>query len=123
MNSNLGACLAVRSGGFMSTPGFRTPNHNSKTGNETGYSRHLSGDALDIYVDRDGDGQMDDINRDGRVNQQDASLLLSVAEELDQSNEWGWLKGGAGVYRTNKAHGPFVHVDTRGYVARWGVIR
>jgi hypothetical protein len=110
-------------GRFTIMSGFRTPYYNSRIGNETSYSRHLYGDAMDIYVDRDGDGQMDDINHDGRVNQTDASLLLAVAEEIDQSAEWGWLKGGAGVYRANKAHGPFVHVDTRGYVARWGILR
>jgi hypothetical protein len=108
---------------FTIMSGFRTPYYNSRIGNETSYSRHLYGDAMDIYVDADGNGQMDDINRDGRVNQADASLILSVAEEIDESSEWGWLKGGAGVYRANTAHGPFVHVDTRGYVARWGVAR
>lgn len=108
---------------FTIMSGFRTPYYNSKIGNETSYSRHLYGDAMDIFVDADGNGKMDDINRDGRVNHADASLLLAVAEEIDESVEWGWLKGGAGVYRANKAHGPFVHVDTRGYVARWGAIR
>lgn len=108
---------------FTIMSGFRTPYYNSRIGNETSYSRHLYGDAMDIYVDADGNGEMDDINRDGRVNQADASLLLNVAEQLDESAEWGWLKGGAGVYRANKAHGPYVHVDTRGYIARWGVVR
>ncbi|MCM2315081.1 MAG: D-Ala-D-Ala carboxypeptidase family metallohydrolase [Thermoanaerobaculia bacterium] len=108
---------------FTIMSGFRTPFYNSRIGNETGYSRHLYGDAMDIYVDSDGDGRMDDLNRDGRVNQRDAALLLAVAEEIDDSADWGWLKGGAGVYRANKAHGPFLHVDTRGYVARWGIVR
>lgn len=108
---------------FTIMSGFRTPYYNSKIGNETGYSRHLYGDAMDIYVDSDGNGRMDDLNRDGRVNQRDAALLLAVAEEIDDSVDWGWLKGGAGVYRANEAHGPFLHVDTRGYVARWGIVR
>lgn len=106
---------------FTIMSGFRTPYYNSRIGNETSYSRHLYGDAMDIYVDADGNGRMDDINRDGRADHRDASLILSVAEEIDRSTEWGWLKGGAGVYRANQAHGPFVHVDTRGYLARWGV--
>ena len=29
------------------------------------------------------------------------------------------LIGGAGVYRTCCGHGPFIHIDTRGYRARW----
>jgi hypothetical protein len=27
--------------------------------------------------------------------------------------------GGMSIYRRNPVHGPFVHVDTRGYRARW----
>ena len=30
------------------------------------------------------------------------------------------LVGGGGVYSDNGAHGPFLHVDVRGYKARWG---
>ncbi len=107
---------------FTIMSGFRTPYYNSRIGNETSYSRHLYGDAMDIYVDTNGDATMDDLNHDGRVDQRDAALLFEVAKEIDDSSEWGWLKGGAGVYRANSAHGPFLHIDTRGYVARWGVV-
>lgn len=107
---------------FTIMSGYRTPFYNAKIGNETGYSRHLYGDAMDIYVDRNGDGKMDDINRDGRIDTGDARFLLSVAARIDESAQWGWLKGGAGVYHANAAHGPYVHVDARGYVARWGAI-
>ena len=106
---------------FTIMSGYRTPYYNSMIGNKTGYSRHLYGDALDIYVDTDRNGSMDDINRDGRIDTKDAKFLLHVAEAIDKSGDWGWLKGGAGVYKANAAHGPYVHVDTRGYVARWGV--
>ena len=105
---------------FTIMSGYRTPYYNSKIGNETDYSRHLYGDAMDIYIDQNGDGRMDDVNRDGRVNTGDARFLLRVAEKIDDSAEWGWLKGGAGVYDANSAHGPYLHVDARGYVARWG---
>src|ERR1051325_3635044 len=105
---------------FTVMSGFRTPYYNSKIGNETSRSRHLYGDAMDIYVDADHDGNMDDLDRDGRVDAGDARYLLDIAERLDPSSEWGWLKGGAGVYHANAAHGPYLHVDARGYVARWG---
>jgi hypothetical protein len=26
------------------------------------------------------------------------------------------------VYHANSAHGPYIHVDARGYVARWGAV-
>ena len=110
----------VRFDRFTVMSGYRTPYYNARIGNETGYSRHLYGDAMDIYIDQDRDGNMDDVNRDGRVDTSDARFLLRVAEQIDQSEEWGWLKGGAGVYHANAAHGPYVHVDARGYVARWG---
>jgi hypothetical protein len=105
---------------FTIMSGYRTPYYNAKIGNETGYSRHLYGDAMDIYIDQNRDGKMDDVNSDGRVDTGDARFLLRVAEKIDESAEWGWLKGGAGVYHANAAHGPYIHVDARGYVARWG---
>jgi Peptidase M15 len=107
---------------FTIMSGYRTPYYNAKIGNETGYSRHLYGDAMDVFIDQNRDGNMDDVNRDGRVDTADARFLLRVAEEIDNSEEWGWLKGGAGVYHANAAHGPYVHIDARGYVARWGAL-
>jgi Peptidase M15 len=109
----------VRMTRFAIMSGFRTPYYNALIGNETTRSRHLYGDAMDIYVDEDHDGRMDDLNHDGRVDVEDARFLLHVAEAIDQSQEWGWLKGGAGVYRANRAHGPYLHVDARGFIARW----
>src|SRR6185503_19348456 len=40
---------------FTVMSGFRTPYYNSKIGNETSRSRHLYGDAMDIYVDANRD--------------------------------------------------------------------
>ena len=50
--------------------GFRTPQYNSTGGNTGGranLSRHMYGDASDIYIDNNGDGQMDDLNHDGKI--------------------------------------------------------
>lgn len=107
---------------FTIMSGYRTPYYNARIGNDTGYSRHLYGDAMDIYIDQDRNGSMDDVNRDGRIDTADARFILRIAAEIDESPEWGWLKGGAGVYHANSAHGPYIHVDTRGYVARWGAV-
>jgi hypothetical protein len=106
---------------FTIMSGYRTPYYNSMIGNETSYSRHLYGDAMDIFIDTKHRGRMDDINHDGRVDAGDAKFLFYVAEAIDNSKEWSWLKGGAGVYHATSAHGPYLHVDARGYVARWGV--
>jgi hypothetical protein len=97
--------------------GFRTPAYNAGIGNETVYSRHLWGDAADIWVDADGDGEMDDWSGNGRVDLADARVLLAIAERVEAQR--GILAGGLGLYRANSAHGPFVHVDARGWAARW----
>ena len=121
MQQELFHYLGLRFSRFTIMSGYRTPYYNALIGNETSYSRHLYGDAMDIYVDDNGDGNMYDINGDGRIDRRDAIVLLEAAEKIDRSREWGWLIGGAGVYNANRAHGPYVHVDTRGYLARWGV--
>jgi hypothetical protein len=101
--------------------GFRTPQYN-ETGGETGgrasMSRHMFGDAADVFVDNDGDGRMDDLNHDGRVNHRDAQVILRAVERVEGAHED--LVGGVGVYRATRSHGPFAHVDVRGNRARWG---
>jgi hypothetical protein len=106
---------------FSIMSGYRTPYYNQRIGNRTVYSRHLYGDGMDIYVDESGNSFMDDLNGDGRIDREDAMMLLRAAEAIDNSPQWGWLKGGAGIYPMNRIHGPYVHIDTRGYIARWGV--
>ena len=97
--------------------GFRTPAYNAAVGNTTVYSRHLWGDAADVYVDADGNGDMDDLNGDGRSDIQDARVLASWIEEAVASSPV--RSGGLAAYRRTAAHGPFVHVDARGVRARW----
>jgi hypothetical protein len=105
---------------FRIMSGYRTPYYNQTIGNETRYSRHLYGDAADIYVDEDGDGAMDDLDRDGRVDLDDAKVVAGLIERLSGSSWYRPFTGGLGLYRANPAHGPFLHVDVRGYPARWG---
>jgi hypothetical protein len=101
--------------------GFRTPQYNQRgvgRGGRAQDSRHQYGDAADVFVDNDGDGWMDDLNRDGRVDHRDAQLILAAAERVERHHPD--LAGGVGVYRATRAHGPFAHVDVRGRRARWG---
>jgi uncharacterized protein YcbK (DUF882 family) len=101
--------------------GFRTPQYNAKgvcrRCGRAKDSRHMYGDASDIYVDGDGDGRMDDLNGDGKVTVADAKYLAAIADQVE--GEHPELTGGIGIYRATGVHGPFVHVDTRGFVARW----
>lgn len=100
--------------------GFRTPHYNRSIGNRTTSSRHLYGGAADVWLDGDGDGQMDDLNGDGKVTKDDARALAKLAESLAKTGGDNWPAGGIGIYGANAAHGPFVHIDARGYRARWG---
>lgn len=104
---------------FAVLSGFRTPEYNRSIGNETRYSRHLYGDAADIYVDRDEDGQMDDLDGDGKSDAADARLLAGIVEESTAEAWYRPFVGGLGLYGPAPHHGAFIHVDTRGFQVRW----
>jgi len=100
--------------------GFRTPQYNRAGGDPSGratLSRHMYGDAADIYIDNNGTGRMSDLNHDGRVDLADARVILASVDRVERQHPS--LVGGCGVYIGNGSHGPFVHIDTRGYPARW----
>ena len=96
---------------------YRTPYYNRLIGNVK-YSRHIYGDAMDLYIDRDHDGRMDDLNNDGKRNVADVQLLLNLATDFQEQSR-GRYVGGRGKYNANRHHGGFVHIDNRGYQARW----
>ena len=100
--------------------GFRTPQYNKgggNTGGRAGLSRHMYGDAADVFIDSNGDGVMDDLNRDGRSTIADARVVSEAVDRVEAAHPE--LIGGAGVYPAASGHGPFIHIDTRGYRARW----
>jgi uncharacterized protein YcbK (DUF882 family) len=106
--------------GVFVMSGFRTPSYNSGGGETSGradLSRHMYGDASDIWIDNDRNGTMDDLNKDGKVDIGDARFILESVERVERANPE--LIGGTGVYRAASGHGPFIHIDTRGYRARW----
>jgi hypothetical protein len=100
--------------------GFRTPQSNARgaRSGQSPESRHQYGDAADIIIDADGDGQMDDLNGDGRVDTKDAEILIRMIDAVEARHPE--LVGGAGLYRAIGKSGPFVHVDARGTRVRWG---
>jgi hypothetical protein len=99
--------------------GYRTPHYNAAIGNRTSTSRHLFGDAADIYVDRNGDGRMDDLDGDGRITDADAQVLYRWIEEMSAQPWYKPFVGGLALYPTTPQSGPFVHVDVRGQSVRW----
>jgi hypothetical protein len=114
------AAHGIPSHGFHVMSGFRSPQYNAGGGDPTGragLSRHMYGDATDMWIDNDGDGQMDDLNHDGRIDIRDSQVICDAVERVEQAHPD--LVGGCGVYPGNGAHGPFTHIDARGYRARW----
>lgn len=110
----------IETKGVRVMSGFRTPSYNAGGGETSGradLSRHMYGDASDIYIDNDGNGVMDDLNRDGKVDINDSRVILEAEERVERANPE--LVGGGGLYRAASGHGPFIHIDTRGYRARW----
>lgn len=100
--------------------GFRTPHYNEGGGNTAGranLSRHMYGDGADVFVDNDRDNWTDDITGDGKVTTADAEKFARAAERVEK--KYPDLVGGVGIYSTCCGHGPFTHIDVRGYRARW----
>lgn len=110
--------MGVRAEHVAVMSGFRTPAYNGPgEGGRARLSRHTYGDASDVWVDNDQDGYIDDLNGDGRRDTDDVRVMLRAVDRVE--NRHPELIGGAGVYDGNGAHGPFIHIDARGYTARW----
>jgi len=105
---------------FNVLSGYRTPYYNALIGNVK-YSRHCWGGAADIFIDENPkDNMMDDLNNDGASDYHDAQILYDIIDELYGKAFYTPYVGGLGKYKKTSAHGPFVHIDVRGFHARWG---
>ncbi len=104
---------------FHIMSGFRTPFYNHSIGNRTVYSRHLYGGAADIFVDVDQNNYMDDLNQDGKITMTDASVLADIVKDKAREVWYQPFVGGLGIYGPKPHRGPFIHVDVRGFKARW----
>ncbi|MCK8515541.1 D-Ala-D-Ala carboxypeptidase family metallohydrolase [Methylonatrum kenyense] len=109
----------IEAGTLQVLSGFRTPWYNAAIGNGEN-SRHQWGAAADIYIDeRAPAGRMDDLTGDGRSDFRDAERLAEIVERVkNRSGPMSYI-GGIGLYGPRPHRGPFVHVDVRGYEARW----
>ena len=105
---------------IFAVSGFRTPWYNARGGNTAGrgqLSRHMYGDAMDIAVDNDRNGVMDDLNGDGRITLADARVIGEAVDRVER--KYPHLVGGMHYYPPTGGHMGMVHIDTRGYRARW----
>jgi hypothetical protein len=104
---------------FNIMSGYRTPYYNNVIGNGK-YSRHLWGGAADIFIDENPeDDMMDDLNGDGKSDYHDAAILHDIIDSLYGKPFYKFFLGGLSHYKKTASHGPFVHVDVRGFRVRW----
>lgn len=108
----------IKADTFSIMSGYRTPFYNSSLGNSE-HSRHVFGDAVDIFIDQNQNGVMDDLNGDGRIDIRDADVMYRIFVSLENKEFYRPLVGGIAKYRSNGSHGPFIHLDSRGFKARW----
>lgn len=99
--------------------GFRAPYYNDRRIDEGAAraSRHQFGDAADLIIDADGDGRMDDLNRDRRRDLRDLNAIGAAVAAVER--RYPELVGGLGTYAAMGPSGPFAHIDVRGTSARW----
>jgi uncharacterized protein YcbK (DUF882 family) len=105
---------------IFAVSGFRTPAYNAGGGNTAGrgaLSRHMYGDAMDIAVDNDQNRIMDDLNGDGRIDLKDARIIGEAVDRVER--RYPQMVGGMHYYPPTGGHQGMVHIDTRGYRARW----
>lgn len=74
------------------TSWYRSPEHNARVGGAKN-SRHISGDAVDFYCNH-----------------------ISIKAIYKALDEWHGNQGGLGLYNSH------IHLDIRGYHARWSGI-
>lgn len=104
---------------FHVMSGYRTPFYNRAIGNVK-LSAHQFGGAADIFIDVNPvDGEMDDLNGDGRSDGEDSDLLFKLVDRMSLNEFYLPYIGGIGKYSKNESHGAFVHVDVRGFRAIW----
>ena len=109
----------VRATGAVLLSGFRAPYYNDRGVGEgmARASRHQYGDAADLIIDSNGDGTMDDLSGDGRVDLRDADVVNRAVDDVEK--KYPMLAGGLGRYHAMGPRGPFAHIDVRGVSARW----
>lgn len=119
---------------FVSIYGFRSPRFNlgtiltnPETNLKEAFSMHQYGRAIDLVIDENGDGNLDDLNGDGIVDIHDAAVIMYYANQLDRqyrAERRMELVGGAGLYTHNDfvervralGQSPYIHIDTRGFL-------
>jgi hypothetical protein len=88
--------------------GFRAPEHNRRIQRAARDSQHQYGDAADVAIDANGDGKLTAID----------SRMVGLAVEIVELKHPD-LVGGLGIYTSGHSRTNYVHIDVRGWRARW----
>jgi uncharacterized protein YcbK (DUF882 family) len=88
--------------------GFRTPAHNAHVQRAARDSRHQYGDAADVVIDADGDGQF---------TRKDSRIVANAVDSVEDAHPE--LVGGLGLYTSGRYRTSYVHIDARGHRSRW----
>lgn len=104
--------LGIRADTFQVMSGYRTPHYNQAIENVK-FSRHVFGDAADIFVPHADEVQY---RLEGL---KETRTIFNIVDRLEQLTSFRRFIGGMGQYRATANHPPFVHVDVRGFPARW----
>lgn len=94
----------LNSKAFYVRESFRHPRWNDERGGAY-QSQHIYGRAADLIIL--------DINADGKVNSEDKDIAIEILEEIIGNS------GGIGKYPGTKT----IHIDVRGFRARWDHMR
>lgn len=95
---------------------YMTPAYNRSIGGQE-HSRHIYGGAATVIVDEDGDGRMDDLDKNGILDNRDGQFLFELIDELYSEPGKEYLSGGLFLYSSYA--GPAVMLDARGFRKRW----
>lgn len=103
---------------------FLSPNHlaqlRAKSVNFALYSRYQYGDGATVVWDADGDGRMDDLNKDGNIDVTDAQELADkLAEFQKRIGKFGGIGAAGNSKMPGVADTPVVDLDMRGVASRW----
>lgn len=86
----------------------------------TTFTRYQYGDGAAVIWDADGDGRMDDMNRDGRIDIEDARTLGGMLADVQKKlGKFGGIGAEAAPRLPFMPDTPYVDVDMRGVASRW----
>jgi hypothetical protein len=109
----------LAAGSLAIVSGYLSPAYNDRI-QSLEHSRHIYGGAATLIIDSDGNGLMNDLNGDSKVDQIDDQVPFDIIDQLYSKSGKQYLQDGLYLYANAPDHGPMVMIDARGFRKRWG---